>query len=135
MADDPTFVATPKLGLGKIVPSDTTSFVTLVTGSPLGTKVTGIGAVGEDTSAREVQLVILRSAIRYTLTTAELDIDAGLDPAIPPVNLLEHIDWLPQDNDGQSYLFLESGDVLQVRSLSTVTADKELCFVATFGNF
>ena len=33
---------------------------------------------------------------------------------------------LPVDNDGQHYLFLEPGDKLQVKSLSTVSSTKTI---------
>jgi hypothetical protein len=42
---------------------------------------------------------------------------------------------LPLDNDGQPYIFLETGDYLAVSATTTVTSNKMLSVVAVGGSF
>ena len=109
---------------------------TVNTAGSNGTKVTSVFAASTDTAARTAQLWLTRSAVSYLLGSTIVAALAGTDGALPSQNLLTALLMpLPVDNDGQPYLFLESGDTLQVSFTTQVTSTKEIDVVTQFGNF
>ncbi len=108
---------------------------TIATAGTDGSKVVAVHAASTDTSARIAQLWLTRSATSYLLGAKSVAITAGSDGTTVTSNLLDNLAALPMDNDGQRYLFLESGDTLQVSFTTQVTAAKEIDVVAQFGNF
>lgn len=137
MATIPTFTATPRSSGVQILPADASALKTVFTPGASGSKVTALIATSSDTVSRDVTLGVTRSAIFYPLCTVTIPITAGQVAATAAVNFLSSTNapGLPVDNDGQVYLFLASTDILQVKSLTTVTAAKELdfnCFGADF---
>jgi hypothetical protein len=137
MAIAPIFVGTPKVGVVQILPADTTTAKTLVTAGSSGTKVVSLTATSTDSTARVITVSLVRSATAYVLTTVTVPITAGTDGTTPSVNLLNTsiFPGLPVDNDGQPYLFLQSGDTLTVASTVTVTAAKAISFTSVVGDF
>lgn len=131
----PVIVQTPKIGLTQILPADTTAAKTVIVVGANGAKVTGLIATSTDTAARTIQISVVRSAVSYLLGSTTVAIAAGTDGTNLSSNLLSTIPGLPIDNDGQSYLYLETGDTLTVASTVTVTAAKAVSVLATFGNF
>lgn len=135
MASTPTLIQTAKLGASQILPADTTTKKTVVTAGASASKVVGFGVASTDSAARIAQLWMLRGGVLYLVNTKSITALAGNDGTVAPVDLLDNIPWLPIDNDGQKYLLVESGDVLQWNATTTVTAAKELDALAVFGNF
>lgn len=125
---------TPKRGLAQILPADTTTLKTVITPGADGAKVTSLNACSDDTSNRIVQVVVTRSAVDYLLGSAVVPTLAGTDGVVPTVDLLTLLP-LPRDNDGQKYLLLENGDVLKVKSTTTVTAAKTINVAANYASF
>jgi hypothetical protein len=131
-----TLVKQPRKGLAQILPADTTSQKTVVTAGANGSKVVSLIASSSDTTDRVVQVFLVRSATSYLLCTLTVPLTAGFAAAVPgPVNLLGFVPNLPVDNDGQPYLFLESGDTLTVASLTTVTTAKAISVHSDYGDF
>lgn len=120
----PTLPKQPRKGLIQILPADTTTQKTVITAGANGNKVVNLTASSTDTAAHDIQVAIVRSATTYILATTTVPITAGFVAGTPPVDLLALIPNLPRDQDGQPYLFLESGDTLVVSALVTVTAAK-----------
>jgi hypothetical protein len=133
----PVLVQTPKLGLAQIVNADASNKKTVVTAGANGSKLTALTAASDDTSARVVQVIVTRSATDYVLASVSVPAASGTDGTAAAVNLINSaiLPGLPVDNDGQRYLFLESGDTLAVKSTTTVTAGKTVSAAANFGNF
>lgn len=108
------------------------TFKTIYTAGANGSKITAIGVATDDGSATHVlSLVLTRSATNYVLGAYTLPINSGTDGATPAVNMLTGgpaslIPWLPVDNDGQSYLHLESGDTLRLTFATALTASKRI---------
>ena len=95
-------------------------------------------AASTDTSARDVQIGITKSAVFYILATKTVSLTAGHVAGVAAVNLLNTTDMpgLPVDSDGQVYLFLsDANDTLQIKSLTTVTAAKEIDINAIGADF
>ena len=126
MSATPAFAVTPKAGLAQIANADASNQKDVLTGGASGTKVTALMASSDDTSARVVQLSILRSAVNYVFGSVSVAAASGTDGSTAAVDLLKSLllPGLPLDADGKHYLFLESGDKLQVKSLATVTSTK-----------
>jgi hypothetical protein len=133
----PVLVQTPKLGLAQIVNADASNKKTVVTAGANGSKLTALTACSDDTSARIVQVIVTRSATDYILASVPVPAGSGTDGSAAAVNLLNAtiLPGLSIDNDGQRYLFLESGDTLAVKATTTVTAAKTVAIAAGFGNF
>lgn len=138
MASTPTFVATPKITPVAFTNSDSANTKkTIHTAGSSGSKVSAVLATSTDTSSRTGQLWLTRSATSYLLGSTVVATLAGTDGSAATANLLPQtlLGSLPRDNDGQPYLFLESGDTLQVSFTAQVTAAKEIDVVAIAGNF
>jgi hypothetical protein len=133
----PVLVQMPKLGLVQILNADASSKKTVVTAGANGSKLTALTASSDDTSARIIQLIVTRSATDYILASVSVPASSGTDGTAAAVNLLNPtiLPGLSVDNDGQRYLFLESGDTLTVKSTTTVTTAKTVSIAAGFGNF
>jgi hypothetical protein len=76
-------------------------------------------------------LVLTRSATNYVLGAYTLPVSSGTDGSASAVDLLAGgpsnlIKALPNDNDGQKYLFLESGDTLRMTFATSLTASKRI---------
>lgn len=133
----PVLVQLPKVGLVQIVNADASNQKDAFTAGADGSKIVAVLAASDDTSARVLQLSILRSAVNYVLGSVNVPIASGTDGTAPAVDLLNstQLVGLPTDNDGQRYLLLENGDKLQVKSLTTVTAAKTVHVKTIAGNF
>jgi histidinol dehydrogenase len=123
---------TPKKGLQQILPADTSSLKTVLTGGTNGTKVSSLMLSSSDTSARDVTIGISRSGTYYPIGTVTVPITAGQIAATPGINALAAsvCPGLPVDNDGQPYLTLQASDTLDIKSLTTVTAAKAISALA-----
>lgn len=132
------FVQTPKITPAAFTNSDSANTKkTIATAGSDGSKVTAVTAASTDTAARVAQLWLTRSATSYLLGSVSVPAASGSDGSTSHGNLLisSLLPGLPMDADGQRYLFLESGDTLQVSFTAQVTSAKEIDVVAMFGNF
>jgi hypothetical protein len=131
----PALVQNPKITPQSFVNSDGTTKKTIATGGSNGSKLVSLIATSTDTGTRILQLFLTRSAVNYLLGSTLIAIGAGTDGVASSSNLLTSIPGLPLDNDGQPYIFLESGDTLTAAVTVAVTAAKEIDVHAIFGNF
>ncbi len=128
----PVFVQTPKLWLAKITPADTTTLVTLISAGADGSKILGISIVDGGVDAPKVTLWITRSAVDYILIVADVPEFSGVWGTVPAFDVFGSglLTALPVDNDGQRYLFLESGDTLKASVATTLgTGDVHLTVI------
>lgn len=130
-----TLAKQPRKGLVQIANGDGTGNKTVIAAGANGSKVASLMAASTDTSARDVQVSLVRGGTTYPLGVTNVPITAGTIAATPPVNLLAAIAGLPVDNDGQKYLFLESGDTLVVSALIAVTSAKLISVHADYADF
>ena len=137
MASSANFPAQPLFGLAQILNADASGQKTLLTAGAAGAKVTSIAAMSDDSSARLITLSVLRSAVNYPIAVVSVPANAGTNGTAAAANLLDESlsSWVPVDNDGQRYVLLEAGDVLQVKSGSTVTSAKAVTICAVGANF
>lgn len=133
----------PFLQTAKITPATWTNAdsantkKTVVTAGSNGSKVVALLATSTDTSARAAQIWLTRSATSYLLGSVSVPAASGSDGTTAGINLLgvTLIPGLPVDNDGQVYLFLQSGDTLQVSFTTQVTSAKAVDVVCVSADF
>lgn len=132
----PVFTQTPKITPAAWTNSDSAATKkTICTAGANGTKVVAVVAASTDTTARVFKIYMNRSSTSYLMGAATVATPAGSDGVLPSTNLLSLIPGLPRDNDGQPYIFLESGDILQGENVTQVTAAKEVDVTVIFANF
>lgn len=133
----PVFVQTPKIGVASFVNADGTTKKTLVTAGADGSKVVSITATSTDVAARVARIWLTRSATSYLLGALSIPAASGSDGATAGVNLINTTIWpgLPIDNVSQRFIYLESGDTLQISFTVAVTAADEIDVTAIYSNF
>jgi hypothetical protein len=135
----PVLPQTPKHGVVQIANADASNQKTVVTAGSNGAKLVALYASTTDTSARDVQIAIVRSGTTYILGTTTVPANSGNTAGTAMVDLLGSVVFptgmLATDGDGRKYLFLESGDTLVVLALTTVTSGKIISAHADFANF
>lgn len=136
MAAIPALVGSINVGVAKIVNADASGQKDVFTAGATGSKLVALVATSDDTTARVLQLSVLRSGVNYVIGTVNVPIAAGTDGTVVAVDLFNRtqLPGLPLDNDGQHYLLLMNGDKLQVKCLTTVTAAKIVAIVAQGGD-
>jgi len=135
----PVFVQNPKITPAAFTNADSANTKkTIASAGSNGSKVVSINVSSTETAnARVLQIWLTRSATSYLLASFSIIVNSGFDGIVPSVSMMASHIWssLPVDSDGQTYLFLESGDTLQASTTTQVAAGKEIDVVAIFGNF
>lgn len=133
----PIFPQTVKNYVAQILPADASNVKTLVTGATNGTKIEAITVASTDGTARDVQLVMTISSVVYVLTTVSIPGTSGSANSAPSIDILRNAQWpgLSYDSNGNKILYVASGSVLGIKSLTTVTTAKEIDILAIGGDF
>lgn len=133
----PIFPQTVKNYAAQILPADTSTVKTLVSGATNGTKIEAITIASTDSVARDVQLVMTISSVVYILATITIPITAGSVNSVPAVDILRNAQWpgLAYDSNGNKILYVANGATLGVKSLTTVTTAKEIDVLAIGGDY
>lgn len=134
----PTFVNRPNITPTAFVNSDADDVKALVndtTGS--GVKVVALFATGEVTANRVLKVLITRGVVEHPLVAVNIPLNAGRDPAVPPVDLFTSAlrEILPKDADGQPYIYLADGDTVSAQIADAVTDTESVNVFAVFGSF
>lgn len=140
----PIFPQTLKNWAVQVLPADTTTLKTLVTGATNGSKLEMLNITSTDTAARDVALWMTISSVDYLIATISIPANSGNTNAILAQGLLASLVGtspylpffqFPLDVNGNRYLYIASGSVLKVSTLTTVTAAKVVNFLAMGGDF
>jgi hypothetical protein len=131
----PTMLNQPLKGLAQILNATGTAQVTVITAGSNGSKVLNLVATSTDTAAQTIAVSLVRSSTTYLLATTSVPANSGNVSGTAPVDLLAIISNLPRDQDGQPYLFLNSGDTLVVNSAGSVTSGKTISVHSDYANF
>lgn len=137
VSNTPVFIQTPKVTQTTIVNADASAQKVVCTAGTNGTKVVALMLCSDDTSSRIIQVLIKRGGTSVLVGSVSVPTLAGTDGAAYGVNALNGLmlPGLPIDSDGQKYIFLESGDTLEIKSTTTVTAAKTVSATCISGNF
>ena len=120
----PAFVQSPKVTVQNFVEGTDAAATkkTIYTGTTNGSKVVAISAASDADETHLVSVYITRSAVDYYLCAGTIvATGAGTATGIPPLDLLFLCPSLPVDNDGQRYLFLNTGDTLRATFATAFT--------------
>jgi hypothetical protein len=133
----PVFPQAAKTTPQSFVNADGTGKKTVVTAGTNGSRVIALTATSTDTVQRIAQVWLTRAAVSFLLTSVAIPIASGSDGTTPNVDLLSTVLWpgIPFDVDPGNFLYLESGDTLQVSMTVAVTAAKEIDIVSMFKNY
>ena len=131
----PTLPRMPRKGVAQIVNATGTAQVTVITAGVNGNKVVNMVATSTDGAAQTVFVSLVRSAITYLLAATLIPAGSGNAGGSAPIDLLAIIPNLARDQDGQPYLFLESGDTLVVSSAAAITSGKAVAVHSDHAEF
>lgn len=133
----PIFPQAVKTFTAQILPADTTTKKTLVTGGTNGTKVESLMLASTDTTSRDVQFWMNNGSIDLLLCTISAVLNSGNTNAVPTIDVFRHAQWpsLSYDSNGNRILYVASGCILKVACTGTVTAAKEIDIVGCGGDF
>ncbi len=133
MANRPIYPDTIKNAGVEITPTETTTLQTLVTAGSDGARINMISAVSDDPAEMIVDLYVNDGVSDFLIGSVSVPTLSGTDGSAPAVSLLNSTD-LPYLGDDLS-LFLEGGFSLKAAVQTTVTADKTVTLVATYGDY
>lgn len=143
MAATPSFVSTPKITPTVFAQGTDAAgtYKTIYTAGSGGSKVVAISAMSNDSvNAHPVTVAVNRSSIVYPLVTVNVPTNAGANVTTASVDVLSGgpsalMQGLPRDNDGQKYLFLQSGDTLQATFTNNLNTSANLYITVIAGDF
>jgi hypothetical protein len=141
MESVPTCLQVPWRQSAKILPANGTNFVTVASAGTTNaglapTKIVAVIASNNDTIAHDVIIGITDTNNTFTaLGTASLPINAGYIGTVPSVSLLNSLPALPLDGSGQSYLFLNPTDTLQVGARVVLNTGYDIDLVCMGADF
>jgi hypothetical protein len=137
VVNTPIFPQTIFVETKQIVNSDSTNLVTLLTGDADGTRIDSIIVSSTDTTARDLQLWITKSATDYLLGTVQIAINSGNVNSTPSVQYLTASNFpvLPVDANGNRFLMLDSGVTIKAKVLVAVTSAKAIALTISGGHF
>lgn len=110
-----------------ILPADTTAKKNIATGGADGTRIDQISISSNDTAAVNLAFYIADGGTDYYIGNVPVAISAGY-LAVDRVEGIAKLSRL-------GYLFLESGQILKVNAVVTITAAKQVDIVTTGGDF
>jgi hypothetical protein len=137
MAVTPNSLVMPQTfvrGVGVITNAMANNYASILTGGADGTKV--VSLIGTSTDTVDHQILVTQQVVaNFWLAITLVKAGAGHVWNVPSVNMLQLITGLPRDNDGQPFLYLESGASLIARAMVAAAAGTEIKFYAIGANF
>lgn len=134
----PIFPQSIKNGAVQIANSDASNLKTIVSPGTNGSKVENLLVSSTDTSARDLQIIVTKSAVDYILGTISIPANTGNTNALAMINVFAHANisgFLNSDNNGNKFLYLENGSVLKAKTLTTVTSTRVINLFAQYGDY
>ena len=122
----PIFPQTIQNWAATIAPAQTTTLVTLASGGVNGSKIESLIISSSATSLYDAQFVVAIGATNYVLTTIPVPTTSGTVDSVASVDVLRStlIPGLAYDSNGNKYLYIASGSILYVSSLTTLSYGK-----------
>lgn len=134
----PIYPQTIKNWAVQILPADTTTIKTLLTGGTDGSVVEFISVHSTDTVARDLLFYLNDGTTNYPLFTVNIPINAGNTNAIAAVAPLNQTTlWpaVPFNNSGNKFIYVASGWSLRVSATVAVSATRAISITAHGGNY
>ena len=134
----PIYPQTIKNWAVQILPADTTTVKTLLSGGTNGTVVEMINIHSTDTVARDMLFYLTTGGINYPLFTINIPINAGNTNAIAAVAPLNNTTLWPSppfNNSGNKFIYVANGYDLRVSVTVAVSATRAISIVAHGGDY
>lgn len=131
---------TPNLGVVQFLQGTDSAgtYKTLYTAGTNGSIVKSVLATTNDASvAHLVTCQIVRSTVKYDITSVNIPISSGFASGVPPVSILSSAftPGLPTDSDSNPFFFMASGDTLQCTFATALTTSDLINLVAVTADF
>lgn len=136
----PVFLQTIITGIATILPADASNLKTIITAGTDGTVLDSIVASSTDTSARDLQFYLTVGGTDTLLATVSCTANAGNTNSVSLIDVLNHArlgstsgytsGYPTLDSNGNHILKLQNGEILKVKSLTTVTTAKVISVIA-----
>ena len=133
----PIFPQTIQNWAVKIVPADTTTLKTLITGGTNGTKIEAINVASDDTASKNLQLYLNDGTTDYLLTWVAIAATSGFTTSVPSVAPLQSTQFPLNyfDSNGNKVFFIKSGWSLKIAVSATMTTAKTMHITAIGSDF
>jgi hypothetical protein len=134
----PIYPQTIKNWVQQVLPADTTTLKTLVTGGTNGSVVEMINISSTDTVARDMIFYMTVGGVDYKLFTISIPINSGNTNAIAavaPLNNTTLFSALPFNNSGNKFIYVANGSELKVAVGVAVSATRAIQIVAHGGDY
>jgi len=134
----PIYPQTIKNWAVQILPADTTTLKTIVTGGTNGSVVEFVNIASTDSVARDVKLWLNDGTTSYLLMTISIPANSGNTNAltsIAPLNSTTLFGGVPFNNSGNKFIYVANGWTLRINSTVTVTAATAINIVAHGGDY
>jgi hypothetical protein len=135
--NQPIWPQTPKEAIGVISNGSGTTAQALYAGGPNGSKVSAISCSSTDTASHNLLLYLNHSSTNYLIATVSIAANAGNSTTVAPQPLLglTIIPNIAVDQNGIPYLYVNSGDTLEIAVSAAVTSGDQVACIATLGDF
>ena len=133
----PIYPQTIKNWAVQILPADTTTIKTIVTGGTNGSVIEMLTVASTDTVARDLVFYLNDGTTNYRLFTLNIPINSGNTNAIASVAPFNSTLWpaVPFNNSGNKFIYVANGWSLRVNSTVAVSATREINIVAHGGDY
>jgi hypothetical protein len=114
------------------------TWVNLFTANTNNTKLVGIIITNTDTAAHVVQISGSNGTVNFFIGSANVAGNSGYDGVTNSVSFFNQstmVNTLPQDNDGQSYLFVPAGNSIQAQVTTAMPFGKIMNFTSIYADF
>lgn len=114
-----------------------TGATTVITPGTNGSKVESWIVTSTDTSNRDMFLDLLISGVNYQIGIINIAAGSGNTNSVPSINMLNqaNLPGLARDANGNPYMYLANGSVLQAIMGTAVTSGKVITNFIQYGDF
>ena len=133
----PIYPQTIKNWAVQILPADTTTIKTIVTGGTNGSVIEMLTVASTDTVARDLVFYLNDGTTNYRLFTLNIPINSGNTNAIASVAPFNSTLWpaVPFNNSGNKFIYVANGWSLRVNSTVAVSATRAISIAAHGGDY
>lgn len=134
MANRPIFPGALEVGVAALFDADTTDIVELFQAKPNGARVNNVSVTSTDTVNATVLVYYLTyEGLSLNIASVVVPAGAGTDGSTPAVSLFNSTDmpFLPAD----LFYYVRGDDYIGVSVATTLSAGKNLFFVASLGEY
>lgn len=127
MAGIPVLVQKPRCEFNLIQTADASTYKAMFTAGASGSKVTSIWVTTNDSTIRTMLFQTNRSGANTNIFAYNIPASSISTPPASGVQFIGNsliCPGLPIDNDGQPYMFLQNGDILQASISTTATSGR-----------